>query len=263
MQKLVQDVVIPYQEKVLHDEIPGIEKSHAIENFRIAAGEAEGEFYGRVFQDSDVAKWIEAVAYSLVLKPDADLEARADDIIDLVGRAQQEDGYLDTYFIIKEQDRRWQNLMDCHEMYCAGHFMEAAVAYYEATGKDKLLNICKKLADHIDRRFGPGKVTGIPGHEEIELALLRMYSVTGEKRYLNLCKYFIDERGKDPEFFLKEMANRGWSRTGFYEKKTPDYMQNHKPVREQDTVEGHSVRAMYLLTAMADLAARTDDQRTV
>lgn len=260
MQKLVQDVVIPYQEKVLHDEIPGIEKSHAIENFRIAAGEAEGEFYGRVFQDSDVAKWIEAVAYSLVLKPDADLEARADDIIDLVGRAQQEDGYLDTYFIIKEQDRRWQNLMDCHEMYCAGHFMEAAVAYYEATGKDKLLNICKKLADHIDRRFGPGKVTGIPGHEEIELALLRMYLVTGEKRYLNLCKYFIDERGKDPEFFLKEMANRGWSRTGFYEKKTPDYMQNHKPVREQDTVEGHSVRAMYLLTAMADLAARTDDQ---
>ena len=129
MQNLVTDVVIPFQERVLNDEEPGVEKSHAIDNFRIAAGLAEGEFYGMVFQDSDVAKWLEGVAYSLIIKPDAELEARADAIIEIVAGAQQEDGYLNTYFTIKEPEHRWKNLLECHELYCAGHMMEAAVAY--------------------------------------------------------------------------------------------------------------------------------------
>ena len=141
MQHRMTDTVIPFQEKVLNDEVPGVEKSHAIENFRIAAGLSEGEFYGMVFQDSDVAKWLEGVAYSLAVKPDNELEARADEIIDIIEKAQQPDGYLDTFFIVKEPEHRWQNLQECHELYCAGHMMEAGVAYYQTTGKEKLLHV--------------------------------------------------------------------------------------------------------------------------
>jgi len=153
--KLIKDVVIPYQWDVLNDRVPGVEPSHAIRNFRIAAGEIQGEFAGMVFQDSDVYKWLEAVSYSLVIYPDPELEKTADEVIDLIARAQQSDGYLDTYFIIKEPDKKWTNLRDCHELYCAGHLIEAAVAYYEATGKRKLLDVACRLADHIDSVFGP------------------------------------------------------------------------------------------------------------
>lgn len=260
IQKTVMDVMIPYQEKALHDEIPDIKKSHVIENLRIAAGESDEKYYGRIFQDSDLAKWIEAAAYSLTLRPDPELEARVDEIIDLIGRVQRPDGYLNSYFIAVAPERRWQNLADCHELYCAGHMTEAAVAYYEATGKDVFLNICRRLCDHIDGRFGKDKITGIPGHEEIELALMRLYRATGEERYLKLASYFVDERGKDPEFFHKEEENRGWSRTDYVSKMSESYMQNHKPLREQDKVEGHAVRCMYLLTAAADIAAVTDDR---
>ena len=214
IQDLISDTVIPYQEKILNDQVSGAEKSHAIENFRIAAKESKGEFYGVVFQDSDVAKWLEAVAYSLERKPDKKLEARADEVIDLIEKAQQPDGYLNTYFTIKEPEHRWQNLQECHELYCAGHMMEAAVAYYEATGKDKLLKVMCRMADHIDSRFGEGKQEGIPGHEEIELALLRLYRATGEKRYLDLSAYFIDQRGKNPHFFEEEAKQRGWTHFG-------------------------------------------------
>ena len=134
-QQLILDTVIDYQEKVLNDQIPGAEKSHAVANFRIAAGLEEGEFYGMVFQDTDVAKWLEGVAYSLTIRPDPDLEKRADAVIEIIARAQQPDGYLNTYFTIKEPEHKYQNLLECHELYCAGHMMEAAVAYYEATGK--------------------------------------------------------------------------------------------------------------------------------
>ena len=134
-QKLIKDVVIPYQEKILNDEIPDVEKSHALTNFRIAAKMEEGEFYGMVFQDSDAAKWLEGVAYALCVEADSALEARADKVIESIAKAQQPDGYLDTYFIIKEPEHKWQNLQECHELYCAGHMMEAGAAYYEATGK--------------------------------------------------------------------------------------------------------------------------------
>ena len=158
MQEKITDTVIPFQERVLNDKEEGVEKSHALDNFRIAAGLMEGEFYGMVFQDSDVAKWLEGVAYSLVIKPDAALEQRADDIIDIIAKAQQPDGYLNTFFTIKEPEHRWQNLLECHELYCAGHMMEAAVAYYEATGKDKLLGVMERMAQHIMNRFGEDKI---------------------------------------------------------------------------------------------------------
>ena len=122
-QRLMTDVTIPYMEKILRDEVPGAEKSHAISNFRMAAGEETGEFYGMVFQDSDVAKWLEAAAYSLALKPDKELEARVDDVVALIGRCQQADGYLNTYFTVKEPENRWANLLECHELYCAGHMI--------------------------------------------------------------------------------------------------------------------------------------------
>lgn len=163
-QELVMDTVIPYQEKILNDEIPGVEKSHALANFRIAAGLEEGEFYGMVFQDSDVAKWLEGVAYALEVRPDPELEERADKVIEIIEKAQQEDGYLNTFFTIKEPEHRWQNLQECHELYCAGHMMEAAAAYYEVTGKDRLLHVMERMAEHIEKRFGTekGKEPGIP-----------------------------------------------------------------------------------------------------
>jgi DUF1680 family protein len=258
-QKLITDVAIPYQERILNDEVSGTAQSHAFANFRIAAGLEKGEFYGMVFQDSDVAKWLEGVAYSLTLKPDPELEKRADRIIDTVEKAQRPDGYLNTYFTIKEPERRWQNLQECHELYCAGHMMEAAVAYYQATGKDRLLNVMERMADHISKQFGPGSRRGIPGHEEVEIGLMRMYHLTGNKKYRKLAQYFIDERGKDPNFFKKEKEKRGWTLWGI----NPDdtrYNQTFAPVREQKTAEGHCVRAVYLYTAMADLAGTTGEK---
>lgn len=179
--KLVHKEVIPYQWEVLNNRIPNIEPSHAIKNFRIAAGLEQGEFYGFVFQDSDVAKWLEAVAYRLEAHPDSDLEKLADEAIELISKAQQPDGYLNTYFTIKEPENRWTNLRECHELYTAGHMMEAAVAYYNATGKRKLLEVMCRFADYIDTVFGtePGKIRGYDGHQEIELALVKLYEVNG------------------------------------------------------------------------------------
>ena len=260
MQELVTDVVIPFQEGVLNDRQPGVEKSHAIENFKIAAGLSQGEFYGMVFQDSDVAKWLEGVAYSLIIKPDAALEKRADDIIDIIAAAQQPDGYLNTYFTIKEPEHRWQNLLECHELYCAGHMMEAAVAYYDATGKDKLLKVMEGMAGHIIDRFGPDKLPGIPGHQEVEIGLMRMYHATGNEAYKKQARYFLEERGKNPAFFAEEAAKRDWKHFGMIPEDTK-YNQSHATIYEQDEAVGHSVRAVYMYTAMADLAATEHDEK--
>ncbi len=262
---LVKNVVIPYQWDALNDRIPDAEPSHVIENFKIAAGLSQGEFYGYVFQDSDLAKWLEAVGFSLDVNPDPELEKRADEIIDIIVKAQQDDGYLNTYFTIKELDKKWANLRDCHELYCAGHIMEAAVAYFEATGKRKLLNAMCRFADYIDTVFGtePGKKRGYPGHEEIELALVKLYRVTGEKKYLTLSKYFIDERGKAPNYFNKEAEARGEKTDKVWERLGLRYYQAHLPVREQTTAEGHSVRAVYLYSGMADVAIETGDKTLI
>jgi len=141
-------------------------------------------------------------------------------VIDIIEKAQQPDGYLNTYFTVKEPEHRWQNLQECHELYCAGHMMEAAAAYYDATGKDKLLRIMEKMADHIDRRFGPEKETGIPGHQEVEIGLIRLYHTTGEERYRKLAEYFLNERGKNPDFFWEESKKRGWTHFGIDPKDT-------------------------------------------
>ncbi|BFT69804.1 glycoside hydrolase family 127 protein [Paenibacillus sp. P36] len=265
---LVRNTVIPYQWEALNDRVPDAEPSHAIHNFRIAAGLETGEYHGWVFQDSDLAKWLEAVAYSLQQQPDAALEQTADETIDLIVQAQQSDGYLNTYFTIKEPGKRWTNLYECHELYCAGHMIEAAVAYFEATGKRKLLDAMCRFADHIQDVFGPeeGKIRGYDGHQEIELALVKLYTVTKQEKYLQLACYFIDERGQRPDFFDGEWERRG--KTSIYragETPLPSlssiYNQSHLPVREQDTAIGHSVRAVYMYTAMADLARLTGDEK--
>lgn len=260
---LVKDVLIPYQWDILNDRIDGVEKSHCIQNFRIAAGEADGDFEGAVFQDTDAAKWLEAVAYALEISPDKDLERLADETIDLIGRAQCEDGYLNTYFTIKAPNLCWTNLKEGHELYTAGHMIEAAVAYYEATGKKTFLHIVERFADLICRVFGPeeGKCHGYPGHQEIELALIRLYRVTGREDYRRLAKYFIDQRGVGENYFLAEEKGDGYSRIfpefAGYDTK---YSQSHLPVREQRTAEGHAVRAVYMYCAMADLAGLYQDE---
>lgn len=258
----VRTQMIPYQWKALNDQIEGAAPSHCIKNFKIAAGLEEGRFEGRVFQDSDVAKWLEAVGYSLSWHKDEELERTADEVIDIIAAAQQPDGYLDTYYIINGLDKRWTNLMNNHELYCAGHMIEAGIAYYEGTGKRKLLDVVIRLADCIDRTFGPeeGKLHAYPGHEIIEMALVRLYHQTKEKKYLKLAKYFIDERGQEPLYFKQEREKYGntyyWEDSLFQEQ----YFQAGKPVREQTEAEGHAVRAVYLYSGMASAAKETGDE---
>ena len=283
--ELVRTEVIPYQWELLNDRIPEAQASYCMHNFKAAAAlnkrkkkqgskfEApkftyrgfavfpdnredakDDEFYGFVFQDSDFYKWIEAVAYSLANHPDTDLEETADRAIDIVADAQLENGYLDTYYIINGTDKIFTDLRDHHELYCLGHLIEAAVAYERATHKDKLLNVAKAYADYVYSVFGEGegKINGYPGHEIAEMALFRLYDRTGTKRYLELAEYFINERGKAPNYFESEHPDM---------KGKPDYYhQAHKPVREQDEAVGHAVRAVYLYSGMADMALLTGDE---
>jgi len=262
---LIATRVLPYQWKALNDEIPGAEPSHAVENFRIAAGESKDAFKGRIFQDSDVAKWIEAACYSLSVRPDSGLEKTLDSLIALIGRAQGADGYLNTYFTVAEPGARWSNFCFGHELYCAGHLIEAGVAHHQATGKDSLLKIVSRYADYIDRTIGPeeGKIHAYPGHPEIELALVKLYRETGEKRYLRLAEYFIDERGRQPCFFEKEKAFGGDTPNDMKPWFRADYHLAQAPVRAQTEATGHAVRAMYLYSAMADIAAETGDASLV
>lgn len=262
-QNIVHDTVIPYQYSVLWDKAEGAEKSHVATNFINATKALKGEdvvdgFYGMVFQDSDAYKWLEAVAYALTNKADSNLEKQADELIDLISSAQDEDGYLNTYFTVKDREKRWTNLLEGHELYCSGHMIEAACAYYEATGKSKLLDVAVKNAECIYHRFVEQKIKGVPGHPEIELALMKLYRLTGKKHFLELSKLFIDERGTDPSFYAKEAEKRDWIVWG----SNPwdnDYRQSGKPVRQQSEATGHSVRAVYLYTGMADLASETED----
>lgn len=286
--ELVRTEVIPYQWAALNDQVEGAAPSFCMHNFK-AAGKLNKEkkelgtafkepvytfrgfealpedpkhlddkFYGFVFQDSDFYKWIEAVGYSLTQHPDPQLESIADGAIDIVCAAQQEDGYLDTYYILNGKDRIFTNLRDHHELYCLGHLLEGAVSYYQATGKDKLLKAASRYADYVAAYFGPeeGKCKGYPGHEIAEMALVRLYETTQESKYLDLAKYFIDERGKQPYYFDKEHPEEV--------KKNPNglryaYNQAHLPVREQDEAVGHAVRAVYLYSGMADIARLTED----
>lgn len=213
-----------------------------------------------IFGDSDVAKWIEAVSYSLATHPDAQLAQTLDEVVNKVIAAQQPDGYLNTHFIVVQPEMRWKNLRDWHEMYCAGHLIEGAVAHAQATGQRKLLDALARYADHIDATFGPepGKKRGYCGHPEIELALVRLYHATGNPRYLKLATFFVDERGQQPHYYDIEARERGEDPASFWAK-TYEYCQAHVPIRQQDKVVGHAVRAMYLFSAVADLAHENND----
>ncbi len=220
-----------------------------------------------IFWESDVAKWIEAASYSLATHPDPALDALVDGTIDLLAAAQQPDGYLNVYFTVVKPGQRWTDLRDAHELYCAGHLIEAGVAHHQATGKTPLLDVVRRYADHIDTVFGtgPGQKRGYCGHEEIELALVKLYHAIGENRYLRLAQYFVDERGARPYYFDLEAAARG--EPGYFERDLTGsnlranraYHQAHRPVREQTEAVGHAVRAMYLYCAMADLAGEAGD----
>lgn len=276
-QAIVKNEMLPYQWRVLNDEadiniererddssIPN-EKSHAIENFRIAAGESLGNHYGWVFQDSDVYKWLEAAAYTLGNDMDPELRMLADKVVDLIENAQEKDGYLGTYFTIEAPERKFMRLSESHELYCAGHFLEAAVAYYGATGSEKVVKMACRLADCLDRHFGreEGKIRGYDGHEEIEIGLMRLYHLTGEGRYLNLSRFFLYERGADSSFFAKQREadpNKLPLIQGL-DKFPLSYYQIHKPILEQDTAEGHAVRLVYMCTAMADAAEASGDEQ--
>lgn len=295
-QRLVKEVVIPYQYSVLCDKAPDTGKSHVIQNF-INAGKSlrrtesqhkaansnaacdnrtsnadntpasddnvpascDDGFYGMVFQDSDAAKWIEAAAYSLALFPDKELEKTVDELINIIADAQDTDGYLNTYYTIKDRDKRFTNLQEGHELYCSGHMMEAACAYYEATGKDALLQVMLKNMEHLYQHFIVEKHDGYPGHPEVELALLKLYRLSDNPHCLELAEHFINTRGVDSHFYEKEKAKRSWSVWNSNPSET-DYSQASQPVREQKNAVGHAVRAVYLYTAMADLAASANDK---
>lgn len=213
-----------------------------------------------MFWDSDTGKWLEAVAYSLATHPDPELQALSDDLIDAVEGAQQDDGYLNTYFPVLDPAGKWTNLRDWHELYNAGHLIEAAVAYYQATGQRKLLDVLMRFADHIDATFGTAddKLRGYPGHPEIELALVKLYRETGEERYLDLATYFVDERGREPHYYDLEAGQRGESLADYWAQ-TYRYCQAHAPLREHTEANGHSVRACYLYAGIADVALETGD----
>jgi len=213
-----------------------------------------------IFGDADAAKWLEAASDSLATHPDPTLEALVDQFADRIIHAQQPDGYLNTHFIVTQPDMRWRNLRDWHELYCAGHLIESAVAHYQATGQPKLLDAMCRYADYIDETFGrqPGKRRGYCGHPEIELALIKLYHATNNPRYLKLATYFIEERGTQPYYFDVEARERGEDPAQFWAR-TYEYCQAQAPIRVQTKVVGHAVRAMYLLSAVADLAHENDD----
>ena len=203
-----------------------------------------------IFWDSDVAKWIEGAAYILNSKYDETIVEKIEDAVGSIIKNSDDNGYFNSHFLVTEQDMKFRN-RDCHELYCAGHLFEAAVAYYEITGKDAFLKAMYKYADYIERVFKIEKSAGFitPGHPEIELALMRLYKVTGEKRYADLAKYFIDEHGKQPDLDT------------YYNWVNEYYNQDEMPIRDRKTAEGHCVRALYLMCGAADVAEEYGDEK--
>ena len=224
------------------------EKTGRIRNFEKVARNKGEQHEGVFYDDSDVFKALEAMAYAIKTNRDKELEKKADEWIDKIAAAQQTDGYLNTYYILTGLQNRWQD-MSMHEDYCGGHMIEAAVAYFNATGKRKFLDVAIRWADHFDSLFGPGKKDWVTGHQELELALVKLYKTTHNERYLKLSDWLLSERGKG--------LGRGYTWT---EWKDTGYVQDLVPVKEQKEITGHAVRAMYLYTGTADVAAYTGDQ---
>lgn len=223
-----------------------LEQAGNLHNLRLAAGIDSGQYQGSYpFLDSDVYKWLEAVSIELANQPDVGLEKEADEAIAILAAAQQPDGYLNSYYAIVKPGERWTDLDHGHELYCAGHLFEAAVAHHRATGKKNLLEIARRFADCMDRVFGPGKREAACGHPEVELALVELFRETGERRYLNLASFFIDQRGKG--------RMKGYGTFG------PEYHQDRVPVRAAQVVEGHAVRQLYLNAGVTDIFLETGE----
>ncbi len=223
-------------------------KTPRIKNFEIAAGKRKGKFQGIFYDDSDVFKALEAMAYSIKNHPDVAMEKKADEWIDLIAASQLTDGYINTYYSLQFPEKRWTD-MSMHEDYNGGHLIEAAVAYYDATGKRKLLDVAIRFANHFNSLFGPGKRDWVTGHQELELALVKLYKTTNEEKYLQLADWLLSERG--------HQKAKGYTWTDW---KDTAYAQDIKPLKEQKEITGHAVRAMYMYTGAADVAALTGDQ---
>ena len=231
---LMRDVTLPSQYNI-------IEETGRLDNFRRASGKIRGDFKGAYFNDSDVYKWLEGVCLALAYHRDPNLESLADKTIAEIAAAQDEDGYLDTFFTFERKRERWSNLRDMHELYCAGHLFHAAVAHHRATGKKTLLNVAVRLADHLCSVFGPEGRPGTPGHPEPEMALVELYRETGRGEYLKLAQFFLDQRGR---------GVIGGS----------PYHIDHKPFRELKEVVGHAVRSLYLNGGATDIYMETGDE---
>jgi len=230
------------REVTLPEQYEQCEQTGRIDNFRRAAGKKQIPFQGIYFNDSDVYKWVEAASYSLSTDPDPRLQEMLRTVVTEIVAAQDPDGYLNTYFTFERKADRWTNLRDLHELYCAGHLFQAAVAHHRSTGESRLLDAAKRFADHIAAEFGPDARPGACGHEEIELALVELYRETGQERYLWQAGFFLDQRGRKPPV----IGGRA-------------YHQDHRPFRELDEVIGHAVRMVYLTCGAADLYAETGE----
>lgn len=249
-----------------------IKANGCLDNFRRVLGEAGGGFEGPTFIDANAYKWLEAASYSLATHELPTLSEKMEEIITLIERAQDSDGYLFTYLMIKDPDKRWTNFSMMHELYCAGHLIEAATAHYRAIGSTRLLDVACALANHLYDEFGPNGEEKIPGHQEIELALLELYEVTEERQYFQLAELFIERRGRDPSPLTAElMGPSEFNRASDNLEATRDnfitesgnydgrYAQDHCPIRQHESVEGHAVRAMNFYTAAATLLRDVDD----
>ncbi len=250
---IMADKALPYQWKVLNGELDG---NPTVRNFYIAAGLETGSFSGVPYQDTDLAKWIDAVGCSLAGRKNEELERTADKVISAIVKAQDPDGYLDTYYQLVCPEKKWTD-PESHELYCFGHMIEAGISYYEGTGKRALLDAACRLADHVCRVFGPGEnqIHGYRGHEIIEMALVRLASITGRKQYEQLAEYFITARRDHPDLFYQDSRREGnpldygcWG-WGDPERESSSY----------EHVTGHAVRAMYLYSGMADVAREMND----
>ena len=255
---LTRTIPSQHRKLVAYDMLESLKLPQPVPPLRFAKN--RHNFTTQIFWDSDVGKWVEAASYALSHRRDPVIEGQIEAIVDDLEQAQAADGYLNCWYLSREPQNRWTNLRDNHEMYNAGHLLEGAVAYFHATGRDRMLRVMMRCMDHIAAVFGPlpGQKRGYCGHQEIELALVKLFHATGARRYLDLAAYFINERGAKPHYFDLEREARGEA-AGAFGQSTYEYNQSHLPVRDQTKVVGHAVRAMYMYSAMADLAAELDD----
>ncbi len=258
--RIAAEKVIPFQWEAINGRVESeAGRSYAVRNLKIAGGLCDEKYEEPLFQDSDIGKWVEAASYSLLYHPSKEIEGHIDEAVDLLEKVQLPDGYLNSYFIAAHPEKRYKNFAWGHELYCCGHLLEGALAYYQVTGKDKMLRIMDRYLDHLMKKLGhgEGQIPAYSGHPEIEIALMRLYHATKEKKYLTFCEYLINERGREPVYFESES---GFDKEGDLKWMGLDYMIADKPFLQQENATGHAVRAMYLYAGAADLAAETQNE---